>query len=272
MKKDITLVAIDFLYHDLTKYAIDKTLENLDVAEIVVLSDQEIYPGKTIITEPVKNMSEYANIMLKGVNEYVNTSHALYMQWDGMAYNGSQWTDEFLEYDYIGAPWHWQPEGLNVGNGGFSLRSKRLLEACQDPIVALTEDESIAEDNIIAIRNRAYLESTYGIKYAPTALAKQFSFELGEHVPGFGFHGLWNVFNLGTEADMNYYYPRINYSGWNIYKWHHTLAALIRNGRMDIYEYMLGKLMEESPELLQNIAQWLDNDSKSAPTDTLIIT
>ncbi|GAI96934.1 unnamed protein product [marine sediment metagenome] len=32
--------------------------------------------------------------------------------------------DEFLDYDYVGAPWKFQ---LNGGNGGFSLRSKDMM-------------------------------------------------------------------------------------------------------------------------------------------------
>ena len=34
--------------------------------------------------------------------------------------------------DYIGAPWPHFRDGHNVGNGGFSLRSRRLLEACRE--------------------------------------------------------------------------------------------------------------------------------------------
>ncbi|KAF4746198.1 hypothetical protein FOZ62_025133, partial [Perkinsus olseni] len=43
---------------------------------------------------------------------------------------GSGDLDDFLEYDYIGAPWKHRPLGLSVGNGGFSLRSRSLLMEC----------------------------------------------------------------------------------------------------------------------------------------------
>ena len=270
--KDITLVAIEFQWHELTKYAIDRCLEHIEPKEIIVISDQDIYPGATYINRaPVSGMPEYNVVMLKEVAEHVNTSHALYVQWDGIANNKENWTDEFLSYDYIGAPWPWEPEGRNVGNGGFSLRSRRLLDACLDDRIQLTEERNFtAEDAYIGINYRNYLETTYGIKYAPTELARQFSFELGEYVPSFGFHGIWNIFNLMSDADMDYFMDKIDYRGWNVYKWHHTLAAVMRRNRMDIFAYMLEQLETNSPELLQPIAGWLEKDSQN-PTDQLII-
>lgn len=266
--KDITLVAIDFVYHDLTRCAIEHTLKNIDVKEIVVISDKEIVPG-TVIT-PAMPYNDLAEYMLKGFANHVNTEHALFVQWDGIANDKNLWQDEFLKYDYIGAVWPWEPEGRNVGNGGFSLRSKRLLDACMDTHIQPPVDRTWAEDKAIGNDHRPYLEQVHNIKYAPKSLARQFSFELGEHVPSFGFHGLWNVFNFMSDNDMEYFYPRINYKGWNLYKWHHTLAAVIRRERMDIYEYMLNQLIEHSPELLAPVAHWLDGDAKN-PSKNLVI-
>ena len=45
--------------------------------------------------------------------------------------DGAAWRPEFLDYDYIGAVWPHVLDKYNVGNGGFSLRSKALLEACR---------------------------------------------------------------------------------------------------------------------------------------------
>jgi len=270
--KNITLVAIEFQWHDLTKYAIDRCLENIDPKEIIVIADQDLYPGaKYINRAPVSGMAEYNTVMLKEVAEHITTDHALYVQWDGIANDKTQWTDEFLNYDYVGAVWPWEPEGKNVGNGGFSLRSRRLLDACLDDHIQLTEQRNFtAEDAHIGIDYRDFLESKYSIKFAPTDLARRFSFELGEHVPSFGFHGLWNIFNLMTDADMDYFMDKIDYRGWNVYKWHHTLAAVLRRDRGDIFAYMLEKLETNNPELLPMVAGWLESDSQN-PTDQLII-
>lgn len=261
--KDITLVAIDFITQDLTRYAIEHTLKHIDPKEIVIISDREVMPGvTTVIREPVANMTEYNVVMLKEVTEHVNTSHSLYVQWDGIAKDRKLWTDDFLNYDYIGAVWPWEPEGCNVGNGGFSLRSKRLLDACMDDHIQLTQERGmIAEDALIGIDYKKFLQDTYNIQYAPSALARQFSFELGIYQPSFGFHGSWNIFNFMSDKDMDYFYTRMDYAKWNHYKWHHTLAAVMRRNRTDIVEYMTTRLVENSPELVDTVLSWLERDS-----------
>lgn len=253
--KNVTLVAIDFLTYELTQRAIEITLRNFEPKDIVVISDREFVPGaRTVLRGPVSGMPEYANLMLKGVAEHVNTDHALYVQWDGIAYNPTLWTDEFLKYDYIGAPWPWQPEGKNVGNGGFSLRSKRLLDICaNDPKITLTPNEPIAEDNVIGQHNRAHLEAQ-GIRFPSTALAGQFSYELGENRDSFGFHGLWNVVNKLDDNDLDYFLERLSYKGWNIYKWTHFLQALVNRGSGWL-PIALEKITEYSPEFLPQIAR-----------------
>lgn len=269
--KNITLVAIEFQTYELTRYAIERTLDQIDVKEVLVIADKEIVPGaRHVIRDPVKNMAEYAEVMLKGVAEHVESGHALYIHWDGMAHDKNQWTDDFLKYDYIGAIWPGKPEGQNVGNGGFSLRSKRMLDACMDPRICLTPAEPVAEDNIMS-NHRPYLETEYGVEFAPTELARQFSFELGVYKPSFGFHGLWNMFTFMSDADMEFWMNNIKYKGWNIYKWHHTLYAVMRTGRMDIYEYMLNQLIANSPELLEPVAQWLERDAKTLSTEFVVM-
>jgi len=263
--KSVTLVAIEWQWYDLTRYAIEHSLKNIDAAEVVIISDREILPGaKHIIRPPVANISEYADIMLKGVAEHVNTDHALYVQWDGIANNKNAWTDDFLKYDYIGAPWPWAREGVNIGNGGFSLRSKRLLDACaNDNTVCLTDAVPVAEDSIIGEHKRAYLEQQYGINFPPTKLAEQFSFELGFMRSSFGFHGLWNVFAYMSDSDIDYFVEHINWENWNHFKWHHVLRAIIDKGRQDVYTYALDRLIEHSPELLQPVAEWLEREGNN---------
>ena len=63
------------------------------------------------------------------------------MQWDGYAVNPGAWDAAFLDCDYLGAKWSWHKDAMRVGNGGFSLRSRRLLLALQDPRIELVEAE-----------------------------------------------------------------------------------------------------------------------------------
>lgn len=260
--KGITLVAIDFKWHDLTRYAIEHTLKHVDVADIITISDVEIMsPARSIIRSPVANMAEYAAIMLKDIAEHVTTDHALYVQWDGMANNSRLWTNEYLKYDYIGAPWPWEPEGRNVGNGGFSLRSRRLLDACADNIIQISEKRQYtAEDAAIGIDHRPYLEKTHGIRYAPTGIARQFSYEFGPSRDSFGFHGIWNVFKSMPLDDQYYYASTIDYTGWTVGKWHAVLMEIIVANNTNLLQLMMQKLVENSESIAEAVVVLLKRD------------
>jgi hypothetical protein len=153
----------------------------------------------------------------------VSTDFNLIVQSDGFAVNQEAWDEVFLTYDYIGAPWTWMwgggPywKGPIVGNGGFSLRSRRLYEALADAKLHLKVSEyknddrfhrreyhamgynstqGIPEDINICVWSRELLEKKYGIRFCPPDIANKFSVEtvsefnrywLGK---SFGFHGV----------------------------------------------------------------------------------
>ena len=86
---------------------------------------------------PIATQAEYSEFVLKSLRPWITTPHVLLVQWDGYVTNPAAWDPAFLACDYIGAPWHWHDDGMRVGNGGFSLRSLRLLDALQDPRITL---------------------------------------------------------------------------------------------------------------------------------------
>lgn len=138
----------------------------------------------------------YSEFIFKEVVNYVDTDYFIIFQADGFILNWRAWTDEFYKYDYIGAPWHWYPDDMKVGNGGFSFRSKKLHLLLQDERFQLQNDFHIREyqeDHNICRIFRDYLEKQ-GIKYAPVELAEQFSIEAwkapdNKYKYSFGFHG-----------------------------------------------------------------------------------
>ena len=88
---------------------------------------------------PLNSVDDYNEIIFQDLHKYFETSHCLIVQSDSFVVNSDLWKDEFLKYDYIGAPW---PDELvvnqnlvlnvkknPVGNGGFSLRSRKLVQA-----------------------------------------------------------------------------------------------------------------------------------------------
>jgi hypothetical protein len=139
--------------------------------------------------ERLDSRRDYSRFMLRDLADHIATSHALCVQWDGFVVNGAAWQDRFLDYDYIGAVWPHFSDGHRVGNGGFSLRSRRLLKACKN----LPFDGAEAEDIAIARTYRSRLEDQ-GMRFAPEAVAQQFAYE--RSLPSgseFGFHGAFNL-------------------------------------------------------------------------------
>jgi hypothetical protein len=255
MTLDLTVVAIDFITHDLTKLAIEQTLRCIDPKEVVVISDKNIYPGTTWVPcKPIRDHRIYNEMMLKWVYPLVDTSHILYIQYDGVPINKSLWSDSFLLYDYIGAPWPDKPENMNVGNGGFSLRSKKLLHACRDPRIQVLDGDKwlFFEDEAICVYGRKLLEDKYSIQFAPTRVAKLFSHEAGLDVkPTFGVHGLESLL---TTVD---YYIKIleglNYNNWSEYRWACLLSVFAKSTRVDGLDLLVNKLKQLRPEYIPNI-------------------
>src|SRR6185312_821905 len=131
-----------------------------------------------------------SKFIMKELYKYFDTEYVLVVQQDGWIINADAWDDEFYNYDYIGASWVYE-HNRNVGNGGFSLRTKKLQ-------TILAEDEMIDicghEDQSICIIYGEYLQGKYGIKFATEKVADKFSFELREPTQHtFGFHGYFHV-------------------------------------------------------------------------------
>ena len=175
------------------------------------------------------NYKQYSVFMMHALYAYINTEYCLVVQDDSWVLNGDKFTEEFYEYDYIGAISHcgirfienphvvkknkkenltmdylylnynWvddyavcKPNTLVVQNGGFSLRSKRFLEACNvhgfvhsspDPWV-ITNDIGIKrewpfnwnEDVQLTGILRPIL-ANLGYKFAPLDVASKFAIE-----------------------------------------------------------------------------------------------
>jgi len=139
---------------------------------------------------PIRSGAEYSHFILRRLPGHVNTPFALVTQWDGFVLDAHAWSDEFLEYDYIGAVWDDQPEALCVGNGGFSLRSQRLLRAGHDTDIIDQHPEDVA----LCRNHRDIMERVHGIRFAPPSLARRFAYENERpRAPTFGFHGPKNL-------------------------------------------------------------------------------
>ncbi|HLX29247.1 MAG TPA: DUF5672 family protein [Casimicrobiaceae bacterium] len=201
----VTLACVDTRNHALALRAIDRSIRDIRFARALFLTDAiparvEVPDGVDVqAIAPLASRDDYSRFVLKTLVRHIDTPHVLLIQWDGYVVNAGAFEPAFLDCDYIGAKWYWFDDALRVGNGGFSLRSKRLLDALQDPRIELVD----AEDVTIGRSYRPLLESAYGIRFASEALADRFAFEAAypAGMP-FGFHGLYNFCRVAQPAEL----------------------------------------------------------------------
>ena len=249
--KKITAVIIGNTHHALMKHSIEKTLEAIDCEDVLVFSDKRVIDyGQYYQIRGDFTIQDYNLFCLKGLWPYIKTEFALIIQYDGIAVNRDAWKDEFYNYDYIGAPWpdafSWIKPTEKVGNGGFSLRSAKLLEALKDDQIKLHYDDRRfnAEDSVIGQGYKSYLSTKHGIKYAPIELANQFSHEwcnpTGE---SFGFHGVWNVPLFFDEKTTIEYVLDIPTTHWYNDRYHAFMKNCAKRGYEKAMQTLVNKLV-----------------------------
>jgi hypothetical protein len=189
----VTLCAATSVNVKATVRALQASLSQVDFAACKLFTDSPVTVNhRGISVVPICRLSSseaYSDFLLRQMVDHVKTSHCLVAQWDGHVLNANRWRPEFLDYDYIGASWPQFDDGHDVGNGGFSLRSRRLMEACRDWQFRMTHPEDVA----IGRTYRSRLEGI-GMRFAPRMLADLFATErAGDLGASFGFHGAWNM-------------------------------------------------------------------------------
>lgn len=142
--------------------------------------------------------------------EYIRTSHMLHIEWDSAILNPLAWQEEFLDWDYVGAPWPnhhdpgWPPcdESNNVGNGGFALKSQKFCKLIRRATEEHADDRGmISSDRWQCRTMRPWMEK-HGIKYAPETIAALFSCEGRIYSGQFGFHGKQTVKMNNWKSDF----------------------------------------------------------------------
>ena len=213
---NVTLLAVTSVEIEQHQISLKISSQNIEFGAVKLLSSslpKKKYSDIEYISVAPMSRSGQNRFLMKDLHKYFETSHCLYVEADSFVVNADLWKEEFLEFDYIGAPWpneiHYTPHSelsfgisspvvLNmkencVGNGGFSLRSRKLLKT----IAKINYDPSKfpLESEDVIICHYLYKEMIdNGIRFAPPKLAAQFSMEDVHHLYGqdvnsvFGFH------------------------------------------------------------------------------------
>lgn len=189
---NVTLVAMATRNVEETLSGMEHSCRGVKFGAVKLLSHYSP-PGMVRIPElefvrigKVKDIDEWSRQIIYDLGAHIKTEFALLVHADGFVVNPSSWRKEFLDYDYIGAPWPLPTDDFSyrdvngnivrVGNS-VSLRSKRLLDL---PVKLKLPWEPFHgyynEDGFICVKNKHIYEAN-GMKFAPLDAAKYFSHE-----------------------------------------------------------------------------------------------
>lgn len=200
----VTLMIIDCIDADRAVKVLDRCKEKATFGATKFLTSIPT-EYQHIEIMPLRSLVAYSIFMLTKVHEYIDTPHVLIVQRDGFILNPGSFDVRWLELDYIG-PLFVQMD--RVGSGGFSLRSKRVMQemsirtpqwdGTQSHADMLQEEIGLYEDGVISLRN-------FGnrFKIATHEQAADFA-QGGNRNPfyfrekPFGFHRTWQEIDFKT--------------------------------------------------------------------------
>lgn len=115
MHNNLTIAIIDTANHAVASKAVEHAVKITGASSVVVLSNQDFYAGsKFVKIDPITNKNDYSRLMIKELGKHVDTDHFMVIQYDGMPTDATKWNNDFLKYDYIGAPWPWGPKNSEL--------------------------------------------------------------------------------------------------------------------------------------------------------------
>lgn len=197
---NVTLIGVDGVNIERLIKAADISCKDINFGAVKLLTHLPSNDSRVIPIRKIDSRKEYSFFLMNEIIDYIDTDFFITIQFDGYILRAESWDKNWFNYDYIGSPWQFYTDGLDVGNGAMSLRSKRLHTILkEDKDIFPTNDHLIKdfqEDHCICRIYRPRLEGKYGIKYAPKEVAEKFGIEAwGVKYPDnkynnqFGFHG-----------------------------------------------------------------------------------
>lgn len=196
---DVSLIAADDNPEGIIKAA-NISCKDIQFSSVKLLSSGDSFDPRIVKIRKFGSKRSYSEFFINNLYDYIDTPFFITIQADGYILNGSSFDPMWKHFDYIGSPWEWYNDGMNVGNGAMSFRSKRLHKILkEDDNIFPTNDHLITEcqeDHNIARIYRKYLESHYNIMFAPIEVARKFGIEAwnvpppgNKYTGQFGFHG-----------------------------------------------------------------------------------
>lgn len=156
------------------------------------------------------NRIGFCESFIQQTNRYIVDDFCLNVQHDSTIIDASKWDQRYLDYDYTGAPWPMNIIQASdmvagriekipnvVGNGGFSLRTRKFVEeSAKLGWQHKNEDLNACVFSYDAMKNA-------GINFAPPELAAKFSVEHPTPYKNFDRRMLFSYGSFGFHGEFN---------------------------------------------------------------------
>ena len=201
----VTLMIIDCVNANRAVKVIEKCKKHCEFGAIKFLTSLPSNSEYKTEIMPLNTLVAYSIFMLTKCHEYIDTPNVLIVQRDGFILNPNSFNYDWLDLDYIG-PIFVQYD--KVGSGGFSLRSKKMMQQVAAKVGHWDGTQTHAdkiqaslgsyEDGVISL---SHLSSSF--KIGSLDQAADFA-QGGNRNPKyyrqypFGFHGTWHNINHET--------------------------------------------------------------------------
>ena len=235
--KNITLICVATKDVKASYKALKYSSKDINFEKIMFLSNEEDPKDKDIIhikIKPFKSVADWGKFIVFDLHKYIDTDFIILIHSDGFIVNPKSWKDNFLEYDFIGAPFpipknnktysDYKGNIIRVGNS-VSLRSKKILQLPSELKLSWTKYDPnyLHEDGYLSVHIRHILEK-HGVNFAPFKIACEFArestFDENRNINPFAFHK-W--------AGPNRQYPRFSYNDFAIIRYSRKISKFFYN-------------------------------------------
>jgi hypothetical protein len=193
----------------------DTTKTNIKIFEKIIdrydidVCDTSLDLGQNMQNDD-SNRHSFCYKFLHETKNFITGDFSLNIQHDSTIIDSTKWEENFLKYDYIAAPWPMSiiqaTDMVNgqlkdipnvVGNGGFSLRSRKFVEESVDlPWKHKNEDLNICIFNYQNMVDK-------GVQFAPPQIAARFSVEHPTPYKNFNRNMLFTYGSFGFHGEFN---------------------------------------------------------------------
>lgn len=191
----VTLVAVTSVNVSDTIWAMKYSMRGIEFADSVLITHKKPWNLPADIrychVDKIDGIDKFNYFMVYELWKYVHTDYIMLVHADGFIVHPKMWRDDFMDYDYIGAPWPLPNNPISyrdingnicrVGNS-VSIRSYRLLKLPSEinmewkPQPMSDGGIMYNEDTFICVANKHIFEE-HGMKIAPLDVAKYFAHE-----------------------------------------------------------------------------------------------